>query len=303
MNQLIITRGLPGAGKTTFARAWVKEDPGHRARVNRDDLRAMLHDSTFIKGVTEQVVIAARDSLIMTLLGRGLDVISDDTNLPQRTARDLRNLATRAGAGFDVKDLTDVDIDTCHVRNGEREDKPPVPDEAIEDMYTRYVKGRTWPLPWPQEPEGSSPEVNTYVNDSSLPPAIVIDIDGTVALKGARDPFDESLVHQDRPNAAVITVVRHLVDQGFHPVFLSGRSDGCFAATAKWLNKHVVKHFDLYMRKAGDYRKDCHMKMELFDKHVRDQYNVLCVFDDRNQVVDMWRDLGLTCMQVAEGDF
>jgi predicted kinase len=304
VNQLIITRGLPGAGKTTLARAWVKEDPGHRARVNRDDIRAMLHDSTFIKGVTEQPVIATRDALIMTLLGRGLDVICDDTNLPQRTARDLRNLATRAGTEFDVWDMTDVDFTTCYKRNLNRTDKDPIALGVMNDMCDRYLKGKSWPLPRPQEPAGSSPEVQPYVNNHTLPPAIIIDIDGTVALKGTRDPFDESLVHRDQPNHDVIHVVQQLVEAGHYPVFLSGRSDKCLDATYDWIVKHVaLKEFDLHMRKAGDYRKDCYMKMELFDKHVRDKYDVLCVFDDRDQVVSMWRDLGLTCMQVAPGEF
>ena len=59
MTNLIITRGLPGCGKTTYARAWVAEDREHRARVNRDDIRAMLEDGQFVKGVTAPRVLAA----------------------------------------------------------------------------------------------------------------------------------------------------------------------------------------------------------------------------------------------------
>ena len=57
------------------------------------------------------------------------------------------------------------------------------------------------------------------------------------------------------------------------------------------------------MRPAGDRRRDSIVKAELFDRKVRDEYRVLVVLDDRKQVVDMWRSLGLTCLQVAEGDF
>ena len=59
----------------------------------------------------------------------------------------------------------------------------------------------------------------------------------------------------------------------------------------------------LHMRRAGDARKDSVVKRELFDAHVRDRYNVRRVYDDRNQVVDMWRSLGLACLAVAEGNF
>lgn len=50
-------------------------------------------------------------------------------------------------------------------------------------------------------------------------------------------------------------------------------------------------------------RKDVVIKRELFDRYIRDNYQVLFVLDDRNQVVDMWRELGLKCLQVAPGDF
>jgi hypothetical protein len=57
------------------------------------------------------------------------------------------------------------------------------------------------------------------------------------------------------------------------------------------------------MRETGDRRKDSIIKKEIFDRHIRDVYNIEFVLDDRNQVVELWRSLGLTCLQVADGDF
>ena len=57
------------------------------------------------------------------------------------------------------------------------------------------------------------------------------------------------------------------------------------------------------MRKNGDYRPDWEAKLELFNEHVRDRYNILAAFDDRNQVVKLWRQLGITTFQVADGNF
>src|SRR5882757_4691017 len=107
MTKLVITRGLPGSGKSTFAKAWVAEDPAQRAEMNRDQLRKMLHDGVFLPGRTEVAVTGVRDAAIKSLLGRGVDVVCSDTNLPQRVARDLRNLADIAGAEFEVRDFTD----------------------------------------------------------------------------------------------------------------------------------------------------------------------------------------------------
>lgn len=302
MPELLITRGLPGCGKTTFARSWVAEDRGHRARVNRDDLRQMLDKGEFIKGVTEGRVLAARDALILGLLAKGLDVISDDTNLPQRTARDLARLAARGKAAFTVHDLTDVPLETCLARDVARTDKASVGEDVIRGMHVRFLNGRGYPLPLPEEPAGETAAADLYVPPPNAPRTVLVDIDGTVALKGTRSPFDETRVHEDRPNRAVITVILAMAETHWI-VFCSGRTDGCRAETEKWLAEHVGVQFDLYMRAAGDMRKDSIVKRELFDKHVRHQHDVEFVIDDRLQVIRMWRELGLTVLDVAGGDF
>lgn len=90
--------------------------------------------------------------------------------------------------------------------------------------------------------------------------------------------------------------VRRLMTLARHE---SGRRD-----TDRWIRQHVTSSpGPLFMRADGDGRKDAVVKRELFDKHVRHEYNVVAVLDDRQQVVDMWRSLGLTCLQVAPGDF
>ena len=161
MPTLIATRGLPGCGKTTYARQWVARDREHRVRVNRDDLRQMLDHGEFIKGVTESRVLAARDALIGGLLRRGLDVICDDTNLPQRTAGDLARIAARACASFRVHDLTNVPLETCIEHDAARSDKRSVGEAVIRDMHQRYLRGRPYPLPLPEEaPAGSADEQN-----------------------------------------------------------------------------------------------------------------------------------------------
>lgn len=303
MATLIATRGLPASGKTTHARAWVDADRAQRARVNRDDLRLMLDHGVFEKGVTEGRVLAARDSLILGLLGRGLDVICDDTNLPQRTIRDLAALAKRAGATLLVEDFTDVPLEECLRRDAARADKPPVGESVIRDMHARYLRGRSLPLPLPEEGD-PAPAAARYVPVPGTPPAILVDIDGTVALHGTRSPFDETRVHEDRPNRPVIRAVVAMRVANHALIFMSGRSEACRAATEDWIRRHVSPAWDgLYMRPAGDFRKDSVVKAELFDRHVRSQWDVQAVFDDRDQVVRMWRDLGLTVFQVADGNF
>jgi len=105
----------------------------------------------------------------------------------------------------------------------------------------------------------------------------------------------------DNANATV----QALDASGYGVVFMSGRTEGCRDATVKWLNEHVgvTRYHGLFMRAVGDSRKDAIVKAELFDAHIRGAYNVVLVLDDRDQVVKMWRQMGLTVLQVAEGNF
>jgi hypothetical protein len=82
---------------------------------------------------------------------------------------------------------------------------------------------------------------------------------------------------------------------------MSGREDLVRGATEAWLDRHGLPWEALYMRAAGDHRKDSVVKRELFDAHVAGRYNVAFVIDDRPQVVRMWREeLGLFVFDVNQ---
>jgi hypothetical protein len=152
-----------------------------------------------------------------------------------------------------------------------------------------------------------TPTVQPYVppQPGTLPTAWLVDIDGTLALMraGGRGPFDWHRVGEDLPNPAVIELARALAFAGYYIVLMSGRDEACRDATARWLRVHDVPHTALFMRPQGDMRKDVVVKAELFDKHVRGVWDVRGVIEDRTQVVTMWRAMGLTVAQVAEGNF
>lgn len=311
MTELIVTRGLPASGKTTRARAWVGEDPAHRARVNKDDFRRMLHDGVYLGHDTEGQITAVKDAAIARLLERGVSVVNDDTNLPQRNVRDLYTVARKAGAEFTVWDMTDVPVEVCLERDAldgthSAGWRPEVGEKVIRGMWSKYLKGKGYPMPLPAE-DGEISLGDLYEPKIGTMRAIVVDIDGTVALKGTRSPFDETRVHEDRPNFPVVNTVVALFRAGFTVLFVSGRTDGCRDATREWLEQwfghDFVSRTQLWMRKAGDTRDDRIVKREIFDEHIRNHYTILAVFDDRNRVVKMWRDLGLAVFHVAEGDF
>jgi predicted kinase len=298
MTRLLITRGLPASGKTTFAR---KLQP-HVVRVNRDDLRLMLHGRRLFTQWAEGQVTHVQRASVEALLRAHADVIVDDTNLRAKTVREWAELAARFGATFEVHDFTDVPVEECVRRDAERTGYDHVGEEAIRKMHERYLAGRRLPLPVPWVQPGGPGQV--YEPDPELPPAVLVDIDGTVALMNGRGPYDWSRVGEDLPNQAVVTAVRAMHSAGHSIVFCSGRDEECRDETQAWLELFVgVPYEGLFMRPAGDSRKDAIVKREIFDAEIRDRWRIVGVFDDRQQVVRMWRALGLTVFQVAEGDF
>lgn len=139
---------------------------------------------------------------------------------------------------------------------------------------------------------------------SSRPEAFICDVDGTVALKGDRNPFDYASVDRDRPNTPIVQLVRMLITNGIQAVFVSGREELARAKTEEWLISHIGVSGPLMMRANGDYRPDSEIKHEMYINQILGKFDVGLVLDDRDQVVEMWRTrAGLTCLQVAQGDF
>jgi predicted kinase len=298
MTRLLVTRGLPASGKTTFARKLQPEV----VRVNRDDLRRMMHGQRLFTQRAEAQVTHAQRAAVEALLRAGADVIVDDTNLRAKTVREWARLAARFHATFEVHDFTDVPLDECLRRDAERDEEDRVGEEAIRRMHGRYLAGKSLPLPVPWVEPGGPAVV--YDPPADAEKVVLVDIDGTVALMGRRSPYDWRRVGADLPNHAVIAAVRAMHAAGHGIVFCSGRDAVCRAETEAWLDLHVgVPYLGLFMRPEGDSRKDAVVKREIFDREIRDRWAVVGVFDDRQQVVRMWRELGLTVFQVAEGDF
>lgn len=271
---LYMTKGLPASGKTT----WAKEQL--ILRVNKDDLRAML-GVPFTKG-TEKFVLWIRDQIVQEALLRERSIIVDDTNFAPKHEARLREIADDMEADFQIVDFTHVPLETCLERNAKREN--PVPEAVIRKMWTDYVK--------PPAP----------VYDQNLPWAFIVDLDGTLAHMNGRSPYEWKRVGEDTVDERVRSFVQMTV--GATLIILSGRDAVCRPETEQWLKDHQIYPQHLFMRAAGDMRKDAIVKREIFEKEIKDKYYPYLVLDDRDQVVRMWRDeLGLTVWQVADGNF
>ena len=147
---------------------------------------------------------------------------------------------------------------------------------------------------------------------------IIFDLDGTLADVSVRkklatkpigkmywDKFlDPDNIKLDVPNDPVVRMAQLFAEDGFTIIIFSGRSDKTIHITRSWLTRNRVPFHKLVMRDSvtNHFVPDDILKKDMLDKYT-DINDVFLVVDDRNKVVKMWRDLGLTVFQVADGNF
>ena len=302
MTTVHIVSGLPASGKTTLARSLYPA-----LRFNMDDQRLQLgltHEAW--NKETEAIVFSTMLVAAKVAVVAGRDICLDNTHLTPSWPRAYRKAFEPYDVTFVIHNCTDVGIEECIARDALRGDAS-VGEDVIRKLAGNHEKARKngWRLTdqWMNGTKYPKPE--PYIADRSLSPVVLCDIDGTIALhEGNRSPYDYTKVSGDAINENVAWLVEILGGE-HNVVFMSGREDSCRADTEQWLMDTLGMAFppELHMRTAGDKRHDDVVKGELFDKHIRGKYDVRLVLDDRDRVVKLWREMGLTCLQVNYGDF
>ena len=163
MKKVVVLRGLPASGKSTWAKAKIDKNPGAWTRVNKDDLRMMMHNGKWSKA-NEKLVLDARDALIHAALEKGQHVIVDDTNLHESHIARIKQI-TKGLAEVEVKDF-EISVEAAVKRDLNRDRS--VGREVIERMYNQFIK----------EP------AEVIEKDPTLTDAIIVDVDGNPSSHG-----------------------------------------------------------------------------------------------------------------------
>lgn len=302
MSKIIICRGVPASGKSTWAKEWVAGLPETRIRVNRDDIRYSMFGRG--SGVDEMLISDVQTSMLESAMRRGLDIVLDNTNLVSRHVRDILQLAVKHQYEVEFKDF-EISVDAAIARDARRE--VPVGAPVIRMFFSRFIqKGKLPRIPELSDANPSGSVITPYVPDTTKPAAFIFDIDGTLAhinTENPRDIYDASRAHEDTLDRAVSEVLISLALNYNKIILMSGRSEDHRTETETWLATHGLAelHEGLLMRASGDKRKDSVVKNELFQEYVANRYNVVGVFDDRPQVVRLWRELGIRVFNVGDG--
>lgn len=266
----------------------------------------MLKDMPYPGEEVEGIVSSIVDSSVRASLKAGYDVVLDNTHcnakhLKETIAKfgkEARIVLKVIGSELSMKQIKAQNLNRTKV----------VPEEVIDRMYDGFKHIVQNKKEFQQQIDELAAEAYTATEpikqDEALEKVIIVDIDGTVAhMEGKRSPFDWQKVHLDSPDQKVLGLVRGLSEK-YKVIFMSGRDEEARDLTTLWLQQHYKnEEITLFMRPHKDYRKDSIVKLELYNQHIKDKYYVQAVFDDRDQVVKMWRDLGLTCAQVGYGNF
>lgn len=301
---IYVMQGPPAGGKSTKAREIYNEDKLHRVIVNRDSIRDSCGDywvpeqESYISKLEEHAVRAAIES--------GLSPIIDATNLNPKTRQKWVDLALEHKVDLTTVECV-VPYQEALTRDSNRE--RPVGKKVLRDFYKRYYPHLIAPM---------SDERHMLEWDASKRKAIIVDVDGTLALRNNRSPFDYEKACGDNADFRMCRIIKSLIesDEMYEVFFLTGREDigECRRITAEWIHNHVYRkqghngflpkdNWTLLMRSEGDHRSDEIVKKEIWEEKIKPWYDVVAVFDDRDRVVKMWRNEGLLCLQPYYGDF
>ena len=140
MNKLILTQGISGSGKTTWAKKWVEEDPTHRIRLNYDDIRCML--GKYWIPEREPLVLGIFASALVDAMNNGYDIVIDNmSNLNPKHQQEYENTIKQHNSNSEFQyeieyKLFDTPLEVCIERDSKRE--IPIGEKVIRQQWRQY---------------------------------------------------------------------------------------------------------------------------------------------------------------------
>jgi predicted kinase len=305
MTEIILTRGLPGSGKSTYAREWLAADPDKRFTVSRDDLRMKLFGEwypTENRKEKEAKVTQMQHALIRKALSEGKAVMIDDTNLNPRVFSTFGKLAREHSVPMKAMDFP-IDVEEA-VRRQIGRDKP-VPAGSVRKMATDYLgpNGEFHLFP-------GTVELKPFKAPAEKVPTIAFDADGTLVdvsglthlVRGKYKDFDR--FHRGSlwspPNEDVVALAKEAAEKGFKVIVVTAREEPYREVTQAWLDANEVPYENIFMRPEKDWRPDHIVKNEMFE-NISQHYDVVHFVDDREDIARVWESYGIQTTIVTGG--
>lgn len=299
VRKIILTRGIPGSGKSFWAKSWSLEDPEHRIRLNWDDMRNMM--GLYWVPSREPVNKAMLQAGLLIAMTEGYDIVIDNMNLNSKTWEEYEGIIKRHNAlsgsknyyELEFKDFFDVSIEECIKRDSLRAN--PIGEKTIKEIWRKYKH-------LIQTTKIENLVKNLRPRDITKENCIVVDMDSTLCFNTSKRPWygtgsTEAMIN-DEENRNVCELVRQLSDT-YPLILVTGRDKTQRDVTIEWLSKHNINIQECYFRNINDFRSSKVYKQEQIEKILKD-YNIIAIFEDESSVVNMYRNLGLTVLQPNE---
>tara|TARA_R110000796_G_scaffold59371_1_gene136822 strand:+ start:25145 stop:26056 length:912 start_codon:yes stop_codon:yes gene_type:complete len=299
---LIITVGISGSGKSTWAHEKWINNPSKYTIVNRDKIRELMFgfteesiESYYLRDDVaglEKKVTRYEDTLINEGLSFGKTVIVDATHLTYKHLERFKywNVPSEVLI-FEIEKDIALNRDSMRSRS--------VGENIINKQYSRFMGLMTKLAKNPIDFEPVQ-----FIQNPDADNCILFDIDGTLAHmnRDTRSPYDWDRVGEDSLDYPTAFMAHALHAYDAKVIVCTGRDAICIEQTEAWLNRHGIPSHDMYMRPRADQRPDWVVKEEMWRKIAEDNY-ILGMFDDRLQVVRRARALGLKVFNVAYNNF
>lgn len=305
MLKVILVKGAPASGKSTWAKQEVSKEPLNWCRISNDDLRNMTNGYVF-SGDYEKFITDTRNFLLREALKRDLNVILDNVN---SNIRHWENTCKAAQAiNKDVQVLEKnfyADLEALLERNAKREGTARVPDDAVKRFFKelggkQFAHAKEKVELFHKRTKIAERFVEPLPQDENLPKCNIFDLDGTMCNISHRNPYDASKCDKDLPNQHVVDLCKLMYENGRKIFFFSGRDDEYMEMTKAWLDKYFGYPYELYMRETGNKEDDRLLKERMFNTHIKDKYNLKGWFDDRLRVCQFIHEAGLPLFRVGD---
>lgn len=307
MPKIILTQGIQGSGKSTFAKKWVEEDPVHRVRWNNDDCRRMC--GPYWIPERETFIRILKESFLSTAMMAPKDIVVDNMNLNPKTInyyKDLVNgynkVANSRGQELytlEYKQFFNISVDECILRDSMRPN--PIGEKIIKSTYRKY---RDYII----NQSVNNMYDNLVPNNPKLENAIICDIDATLSLNLKGRPFYGEGCAEGIADDIVIEPIANILrtmSKNNKILIVTGRegTPEIIEATKNWLINNNIPYDSIYLRPVKDYSPGAECKKEIYNNYIKGKYNVSFVLEDNKKCVNMWRSEGLICLQPNDGNF
>lgn len=295
-NQIVILQGPPCTGKTTWTKGLYMEFDKGPAIWEQKDLTWKLNEKGKYDITTLDTLTEAEYNFIRYQIDNGLTVFIDATNCNPSRVKAIQELGRELDCEVVIKTFY-LPYDTVISRNKNRRNDRAnyVPREAITAFYKQYY------LESFRDEMKDKRKIREV--ESDLPNCIICDLDVTLAMHMGRGPLDYDELMTDKVDPRLRDILKtYMCNFDTQVIFITGRTDSARDLTIQWLKSKEVNlgsNWRLFTRPNHCFVPGEEFKLDIYNKHIKNKYNVICVFEDSNKCVNMFREQGLLVCQTA----